>query len=248
MADLSIDSTDERDEIRGYGRPMVSDPSSILAAEWGDGVLVQKTKDVALPNITPAVPHPNDTLDPSRVSRLDTVDGAKEAISALESDIEQLEEFQKEPSLQFPNLAWEAVVAGLMKEQQTNDKLKEHIDEAQKHQKDIDLLLDLSAELSALKDDQKEMPEKLKDLLGQLKERGIDLWKHENGEISKERISDLKSLSSAQVDKLRSNLQILFTTKIQVLVQSIAAILECVKDAIRNYSRLISTANRLPGH
>jgi hypothetical protein len=126
--------------------------------------------------------------------------------------------------------------------------LNGHIKKAEEHQKDIDLLLDFSSELTAMKEDQKEMSEKLKTILGQLKERGIDLWKSEDQTLSKEKISELKSLSSAQVDKLRSNLQILFTTKIQVLVQAIGAILECVKDIIRNNSRLVSAANRLPGH
>lgn len=147
----------------------------------------------------------------------------------------------------FPNLAWEAVKAGLAKEELTNRQLNDHIKQAEKHQKDIDLLLDFSAELTAYKEDT-EMPESMKTKLNELKERGIDLWKSNETKLSKDKISQLKSLSSSQVDKSRSNLQIIFTTKIQSLVQSIGAIMETLKDIIRNNSKLISTANRLPGH
>ncbi|MES2274027.1 MAG: hypothetical protein V4487_07535 [Chlamydiota bacterium] len=51
----------------------------------------------------------------------------------------------------------------------------------------------------------------------------------------------MKSLGSAQVDKLRSDLQILFTTKIQVLIQNMSSIMEALKDIVKNNTRLNST-------
>jgi len=173
----------------------------------------------------------------------------------LESNIESLLEMEAalinqnppEPAiLQFPNLALEAVNVGLEKEKHTNAILNGHIAEAQKSQKDIDLLLDLSAELlqhKAADGENIEMSDKLKDLLKQLQERGIDLWKSEETSLSKEKLSELKTLSSAQVDKLRSSIQLIFTTKIQTLIQAMGAILECVKDIIRNHNKLISGIN-----
>lgn len=151
-------------------------------------------------------------------------------------------------TLNFPHLAWESVKAGLKAEGINNEKLNTHIKEAEKHQKDIDLLLDLSAELTGHKDDTKEMSQKMKDLLADLKTRGIDLWKGEGFQINTQKISDLKLLTNAQVEKLRSNLQISLTTKIQALIQSIGAILETIKEIIRNNTKLINTINRLPGH
>ena len=144
-----------------------------------------------------------------------------------------------------PNLAWGALQAGLAKERQTNLEISNHVKDGEKMQKDIDLLLDLSAELIAHKEGQP-AGEPLKKLLSELAERNIHLWKGED--LSKEKISELKSLSSAQVDKLRSNLQILFTTKIQPAIQAIAAIMEALKEIIRSDARLKQKANQLPGH
>lgn len=223
---------------------------------------IRRTKAL-MGHLAPPLPHSSDkslvgrtTLGAPASLSIEELESQNKYLQGLETQLESHKSsVENAPKLitqysraTFPNLAWESVKAGLAKEKITNDQLNGHISEAQKLQKDIDILLDLSAELTALKDDVNEMPEKVKTILGQLKERGIDLWKTEGNEISKEKISELKSLTSAQVDKLRSNLQIIFTTKIQTLVQSIGAILECVKDIIRNNTKLINAANRLPGH
>ena len=159
-------------------------------------------------------------------------------LASVKTDLEQMAE---EKIDDFPRLAWESVKAGLAQEAKINAQLDRHIEEAQKLQKDIDLLLDFSAELTAHKEGQKELSDKAKSLLAQLKERDIDLWKGE-GTPSKEKISELKSLSSAQVDKIKSNLQIIFTTKIQVLITSIGMIMDTLKDIIRQNSKLINAA------
>jgi uncharacterized protein YhaN len=145
---------------------------------------------------------------------------------------------------EFPHLAWESVKAGLAKEELTNRQINEYIKEAEECQKTIDLLLDFSTELTMMKEDQKEMSEKMRDLMAELKVRGIDL----GDDFSKEKVSELKTLVNGKIDNMRSQLQILFTTKIQTLIQQIGTIMEIMKDIIRNNGRLVSAANRLPGH
>lgn len=137
---------------------------------------------------------------------------------------------------EFPNLAYEALKLALAKEQITNDKINGHIAEAKKQQDSIKLLLDLTAEINVLKDGGK-LSDKAKEILAKLKEQGIEVWKG-GDELSKEQVSELKSLSSSQTDTLRSNLQILFTTKIQTLIQEIGTIMDVLKEIIRNDSKL----------
>ncbi|PIS02772.1 MAG: hypothetical protein COT85_01705 [Chlamydiae bacterium CG10_big_fil_rev_8_21_14_0_10_42_34] len=244
MAGIYTDYDESTEQIGAL--PLNSD-TTIHAREWEGDFDPVKTKKVGLENITPAVPHPSDASLAGRVTL-----GAP-TIASLEKDVTdyktQLENAPKEPSrLNFPNLAWESVKAGLEKEAQINSQLNVHLKEAEKNQKDIDLLLDLSAELTSFKKDENKTTEKLKEILGELKERGINLRVNDEETLTEEKIAELKSLSSAQIDKLRSNLQILFTTKIQTLIQSISAILEILKDIIRNNNQLVRTANRLPGH
>lgn len=173
----------------------------------------------------------------------ENIDNVVDELENYQSDLKKIE---KQSAPHFPNLAWESIKAGLAQEKITNGKLNGHIKDAEKLQKEIDLLLDLSAELTAHPEGA--VPsDKMKALLIDLKQRGIDLWKGEDRTFSKERISELKSLANAQVDRLRSNLQIIFTTKIQVLIQTIGSIMETLKDIIRNNTKLINAANRLPG-
>lgn len=271
-----IDAISDRDDVNLWGN--IPDPMAPLKLDDLEDAnhLVIRTKNVALPYITPDMPHAGDLSLKGRMT-VGAPDASEKSAKrtegtpaivrrpalaqtekmlelfkdSLEATVAERESYPPEPQqqLQFPNFALEAVLAGLAKERQTNEKLNGHIKEAEGHQKDIDLLLDLSAELTAMKGEKNEVPERVKTILAQLKERGIDLVKGENQtHLTKEQISELKSLGSAQVDQLRSKLQILFTTKIQFLVQAISAILECVKDMIRNDSRIKNKANTLPGH
>lgn len=241
-----------------YGAEEERDTDRIdINANAADAAAARRVNTL-LGHLTPPIASSTDRSLRNRVSHIqaDQLEANNDRLQSYVADLAQnqttLQTYQTEVNsspnpLPFPNLAWEAVMAGLAKENLTNQQLQDHIQEAKKNQKDIDLLLDLSTHLVSYKEDT-EMPQEMKDVLAELKERGIDLWKSDEKVLSKEKIAELKSLSSSQVDKLRSNLQIVFATKIQTLIQNIGAIMESLKDIIRNNSRLISTANRLQGH
>ncbi|MES2274026.1 MAG: hypothetical protein V4487_07530 [Chlamydiota bacterium] len=93
-----------------------------------------------------------------------------------ESNKKALKDVQNELP-HFPNLAWESVKAGLVKEEINNKHLGEQIKKAETCQKEIDLLLDFSAEITAFPPDksENEMTERMKEILAELKEKGIDL-------------------------------------------------------------------------
>lgn len=211
--------------------------------------LIERTRK-QLPNISSAMPH---SLDEPLLGRM-TVGptGPNAPVGALEAqnkrlegtvaDLERMKDKLPEgKQVPFPNLAWEAVKAGLAKENLTNEQINRHVEEIEKHQNDVDLLLDFSTELSNLKDGK--VTDDLKTLASKLKERGIDLWKSDEKTLSKDRISELKSLSGSHIEKRRSQIQISFTTKVQPLVQAISAIMEALKDIIANNRRVISKAN-----
>ncbi len=229
---MTIASIDE--EMDGiYGMSAVPTTTQVNANEATD--LEEKTQAVALDAIA-QTSHPTGSSTLKRVV-------VGEPLSTEERDTLLND---------FPQLAWEAIKAGLAKEEIMNRTLNGYIQEAETSQQSIDLLLDLSAALTSMKEEMKEEETQdkmktVKNLLNELKERGIDLKHEAEKPFTKEEIAELKSLSSAQVDKLRSNVQILFTTKIQPAIQSISSIMEILKDIIRNNNALISKANRLPG-
>lgn len=252
---MEIDELEDTKRVSNsvFATEQATDPLHINDMKPEEAELIRKTL-AQMANIGAPIPSQIDKPLTGRVSVGAPTSATLNRIdSALADHLVELEEVEADLQNKgsaikdFPNLAWESIQAGLIKEQITNDQINAHVKEAENIQKDIDLLLELSAELTALKEG--EAPtEKMKEILDQLKIRDIDLWKRDLSEMNKEEISEMKSLSSAQVDKLRSNLQIIFTTKVQVLIQSIGSIMEILKDIIRNNSRLINAANRLPGH
>src|SRR3990167_9203126 len=124
-----------------------------------EGQLIQNTHNAALSAIgTTDQPHSSDRLRPGRVT-----EGAPEA--------EANAKIVQTAAHDYPYLAWEAVKAGLAKERLMNQQLDAHIAKAEAHQKNMDLLLDLNAELTAMNDGG-EMNEKITELLRELKERG----------------------------------------------------------------------------
>lgn len=203
--------------------------------------LIRRTEALSM-DLTPDIPHPSDR---SLVGRVGSPEASRELAANLDHLRNELIEVEETGVVAFPNVAWEAVKLGLEKERFVNDQINTHVKEAEKIQKNIDLLLDLQAEMTSLNDDASEMSQKMREILERLKDQGIDLWKSEDSSINKEKISQLKSLTSAQSDKLRSNLQIIFTTKIQVLIQIIGAIMETLKDIVRNHNRLLTQVNQM---
>lgn len=240
---------DDEDLNRLHGFLPPSTKIHVNDMEPEEGNLIRKTVAM-MPQIATPVPHPTDRSLSDRVTLgLPVPPALTEIESNLQTSLEKLHEINDqmnrenppEPhTLDFPNLALEAVKAGLEKERISNNQIDNYIKEAEKHQKDIDLLLDFSAELAAHKEDT-EISQKLKDLLSELKERGIDLWKGEENNLTKDKISELKSLGSAQIDQLRSKLQIVFASKLPGLIQAVTTIMQTIQEMIRNHSRLIST-------
>jgi hypothetical protein len=205
-----------------------------LASE--EAALIQNTQQAALPAIANTeIPHSSDVLAADRV----TLGAPQSTDEEPLLDPEKLE-ISKTAITDFPALALAAVEAGLKHERYSNDVLNKHIEEAQGHQKTIDLMLDFSAELTALGDGGAMTP-KMNELVRELKTLGVDLKLEEGTKIAKDRAIELKSLNSSFIDQRRSKLQILFSTKIQVEIQNISSIMEVLKNIIKDNTRLNST-------
>jgi hypothetical protein len=240
MTEVDFDS---EAAIRNIGEVSSSDTIRLKDMPPAEADLIRRTGEAAARYV------PSSSSAPSLEGRVNEIDA-----EALENQNGRLEALSHQLATMhsqlatatldnFPHLAWESVKAGLAQEKIINNKINGYVDEIEKHQKDIDTLLDLNAELTKMKEGN--LSEKAKDLLNQLKERGIDLWKGED-KLTKEKISELKTLSSQQVDKLRSKIQIIFSTKVQSSMQNINSIMEVLKNIISNNRKLIDRTLTLP--
>lgn len=167
-----------------------------------------------------------DEMDPQEADLIRrTSTQALDALNNYKSAVERLE---------FPNLAWEAVKAGLRKEHSLETRINTHIDAIQTSHDDIALLLDLQSALSK----KEEVSEQARILLDKLEARGI----HLQGDNAEE----IKRLASSHESKLRSDVQIQFTTKVQYLMQQIESLNQILQNIIRSDQKLKEKANQLP--
>lgn len=163
---------------------------------------------------------------------------ANEELPAYVEELKQIATQETVPS-KFPHLAWEAIQVGLKREAFIHNKLNAHIDAIERSHDDISLLLTLNAELGGVKEDENnELSEKAQNLIAQLKERGIELKGESAGEIKRQ--------ASAHESRLRSEIQIKFTTKVQTLMQQVESLMQILQNIIRSDSKLKEKANQLP--
>lgn len=145
------------------------------------------------------------------------------------------------PSLEgFPNLARESVSLGVAKEKVNRDALRGHVKEAKQYQKNIDLLLDLKAEIST-GSSEKDCPlsDKAKEIIQELKANGIDIWKGDPNTVPKDKHASLGSDITGRADQERVKLQTLFTTVIQVIIQSDSSIMQALQNIVRENSNFL---------
>lgn len=146
----------------------------------------------------------------------------QETLSSIEQRVdEQRAKIHSDcPPKPFPNLAAEVLTFGLEKEAITNRQIDEFVAEVEKIQIEIDTLLNESKALS------EQMKGKDGEELDAIKVKKDDL--------------------TTQIDNLRSRSQIIFTTRVQPLIQSIGAIMESLKEIIRQDAKLKEKTNQLP--
>ncbi len=127
-------------------------------------------------------------------------------------------------------------------------KLKNLTAQVQNQVKAIDLLLDMSQELTSLPDDVEvhELTDKMKEILQNLEVgHGITLFK-EDVKITKEKLAEFKAQIGAKVDKLRTELQTTVSTEIQPETQNLQNIMNIVQNIFQNFTRLVRKTLELP--
>lgn len=134
------------------------------------------------------------------------------------------------------NPASEAMEAGDIIEKKSILKIKAMEAESNKIIESIDLLLDLSRELGTLNSESPKLTQKIKDINQKLQEKGINLIEITEGkEIDKEQLAGLKTLTGSHVDKLRTQIQQIFT-KMQTEIQNITSMNDSIKKMLSEQS------------
>lgn len=124
------------------------------------------------------------------------------------------------------DIAGETVKLGVRAYEEINATLLGYIQEAKGHQYKVELLLQFNQELK-----EGDISPKLKMLAAE-----IDI-KLEGTKLTKEKVSELKSIASSHMESSKSQINIIFSTKISSWQQKLTAIMDIVKEIVRTDQR-----------
>ena len=138
------------------------------------------------------------------------------------------------------NVTLMIVTLGLKKEQFNIQKLNRYADEATSIQDTMELLVNLNGELPVSEHDVV-ASDKVRKMAQDLKKQNIEILHNDERSIKPERMTEIKSLIGSHTDRLKTKLQQLFTTKIQVMINETNSLLEAMRTIIKYADRLFST-------
>ncbi len=169
------------------------------------------------------------------------------SIPSLDQRVEQaalvLKNLMTDQSEPQRNPAYEILKVGILTEKNYHEKIQKGVQQANDLQNKMELLINLSGKLSV---DPKEtkglsLPKDIRPLIDDLKKQGISLFNDGEEYVSLERLAEVKSQINSHVEQAKTKLQTLFTTQIQVNINEISSIMECLKTILKSWERLISS-------
>jgi hypothetical protein len=141
-------------------------------------------------------------------------------------------------TLSKSNLMLNFILVGMAKERLYQSDLKKHANEAAKINATMKMLIDLNARL-IVSDHDTNLTDEIRASFDELKKNGIELLHDGEMKISPERMAEIKTALGSHSDRLKMELQNLFTTKIQVKISEINSLLDILKTTEKTWSRLL---------
>ena len=146
----------------------------------------------------------------------------------------------------MPDFALAVINVAMAREAFGSQKLKTLAAQVREQLGDIDILLDLSTELTSLPDqDTHDVSDKMRNLIGKLEVHKIQVWKGD-GKLSKEKLSEMKAQIASQIDKLRTSLQTTISTEIQPEANNLQSIMNIVQQIVQSDARMKRKATEVP--
>ncbi len=156
-------------------------------------------------------------------------------LSAGEKD--QLDRIQSAAKTINRNPVKMMIEAALTYDKAQNKKINDNITKATDFRNSIDLLVDLNGKLSLYSDNENEkaITPEIREIFQKLKAKGMDILPEKETKLSRERLAEIKATISAHTERVKTDLQVLMATEIQVDIQVLQTVLDCAKKSEENY-------------
>ena len=145
-----------------------------------------------------------------------------------------------EKALKVSNIARSIVLLGLQSAQTNNQKLNLYIAETKKIQDQLKTLTTLSGELS-VSEKEVSLSDNAIRLADDLKKNGIEILHDKERSIKPERMTEIKALIGSHSEGLKTQLQQIFTTKIQVTISETNSLYESIRMVVKCFAHLLDT-------
>jgi hypothetical protein len=136
------------------------------------------------------------------------------------------------------NLAWEILCLGLKKERQYQIQLHRYADEGADLQSLIRKLIDFNSKLT-IQDKPSVLSDEAIALAQEIEKSGIKLLEKGEKKVSPERMAAIKAEIGSHSDRLKTELQNKFTTKIQVTINEVNSLMETLRMSMKYNDRLM---------
>jgi hypothetical protein len=181
-------------------------------------------------------------METATIQPLDALPQIAPGTATLPAELNNLDQKIQTLSTTTMSLAYSMLSLGLQVEQRYLTEIDQDVRAASDIQKQIEACINLNGKLT-IPADKEELPitDEIRALSDDLKAQGLELLQPNETKINRERLSELKATLGARIDLLKTQLQKLFTTKIQVKINELHSLMECMKTVEKYSNRLFST-------
>lgn len=155
---------------------------------------------------------------------------------AEKDQLDRIQSVAKKASGVNPGL--KAVQLAMLFEKNKNREISDNISKASNLQKSMEELVDLNGKLALYSENETEktITPEIREIFQKLKAKGLDILPEKEMKLSRERLAEVKATISAHTDRIKTDLQVLFTAVLGPAIQTLQSVMDCAK-RIEEYTR-----------
>lgn len=138
------------------------------------------------------------------------------------------------------------VETALLFEKFKTRNINANIQKASNLQESMEQLVDLNGKLALYGENETEktITPEIREIFQKLKAKGIDILPEKETKLSRERLAEVKAAIGAHTERLKTELQVLFTTELSVDIQILQSVMDAAR-RIEEYARLTRVIQNL---
>ena len=166
--------------------------------------------------------------------------GFIEEAAPKNSELEERVSSAVKPAFEKINIGFQVLQLGLKRAGVYVKEITGHANEAKEIQALLKKNIDLNSKLSVIGDkEEMTISTELRDLSRALREKGIQTFSEDKKVLSREEIAEIKTNIGMQIDQLKTEMQVIFSSHIQPKISEMNSLLETLKMIEKYQTKLL---------